>query len=51
LIGQEEIEASKLLLKRLNDGFGCRHMERHIEIVNRRLENVEHFVYLGSVLT
>jgi len=31
--------------------FGCRHIERHIEIDNRRLKNVEHFVYLGSILT
>jgi len=31
--------------------FGCRHIERHIEIDDRKLENVENFVYLGSVLT
>jgi len=31
--------------------FGCRHIERHIKIDNRKLENVEKFVYLGSVLT
>jgi len=31
--------------------FGCRHIVRHLEIDSMRLENVEHFVYLGSVLT